>query len=433
MKSKKIFLGGLVPIVLIVGVCFVLHQKPAVSAQYKTPQEQNVFVRFDMEAYDLILQNYWKTTSEADLTNLFQLSLQKAENMTAMPVLATTTRSGAAQMLAVAFANATSTDARQQLAENVLSVALYNLVPAGRSGLLSAAAQTALRQEVANVNPANDLYKDLGLADGATPAEVTAAYQKQKTTLEASTSPTAKAQLAQITYVQKVLTNQSSKTLYDQQKVEPTVFSHIIGKTLYLNFDKISPTTLQEFGQAVDAASTTPLDSMIIDLRGNIGGDLDFPQAFLGLFIGPNQYAFDLYHQGDYNAQRTTTNQFAELSRYKEMAILTDNMTQSTAELLAATFKRMRLAVVVGSKTRGWGTVENTFPLTTVIDPSQTFSLLLVHSLTLRDDEQPIEQNGVLPDVDIGQKNWQNELANYFNSTGMIQAVKQAVSIPPAK
>jgi len=56
-----------------------------------------------------------------------------------------------------------------------------------------------------------------------------------------------------------------------------------------------------------------------------------------------------------------------------------------------------------------------------------------VHSLTLRDDEQPIEQNGVLPDVDIGQKNWQNELTNYFKSTGMVQAVKQAVSMPPAK
>ena len=172
---------------------------------------------------------------------------------------------------------------------------------------------------------------------------------------------------------------------------------------------------------------------MIIDLRGNIGGSLDFPQYFLGLFIGPNQYAFDLYHQDDYNAQRTTAERSYELARYKEIAILTDGMTQSTAELLAATFKRMRLAVVVGSKTRGWGTVENTFPLTTVIDPSQTFSLLLVHSLTLRDDEQPIEQNGVLPDVDISQKNWQNELVNYFSSPAMISAVKQAVSQPPMK
>jgi len=45
---------------------------------------------------------------------------------------------------------------------------------------------------------------------------------------------------------------------------------------------------------------------MIIDLRGNIGGDLDFPQAFLGLFIGPNQYAFDL-------TTKATTTQNAQL------------------------------------------------------------------------------------------------------------------------
>ena len=172
-----------------------------------------------------------------------------------MPALSTTTRSGAAQMLFTAFQNATSTDAEKQLAENVLIVALYNLVPAGRSSLLSSAQQTALRQEVANVNPSNDLYQNLGLADGATPTEVTAAYNAQKTKLEASTSPAAKIQLSQIAYAEKVLTNQNSKTLYDQHKIEPTVFAHTIGKTLYLNFDKISPTTLQEFGQAIDAAS----------------------------------------------------------------------------------------------------------------------------------------------------------------------------------
>jgi C-terminal processing protease CtpA/Prc len=429
-KNKKV-VGVVVLVVLAVAVGFYFQKKPV--AHYKTPEEANVYVRFDMEAYDLILQNYWKTTNETDLSQLFQLSLQKVENSAVAPTLATTTRAGAAKMLFGAFQNATSTEERKQLAENVLIVALYNLFPAGRSGLLSQAQQTALRQDVANVNPSNDLYQNLGLADGASAEDVQSAYQKQKTELEASTTPAAKAQLSQITYADKVLTNQNSKSLYDQQKIEPTVFSHIIGKTLYLFFDKISPTTLQEFGATVDSASTTPLDSMIIDLRGNIGGSLDFAQYFLGLFIGPNQYAFDLYHQGDYNVQRTTSGKFDELSRYKEMAILTNNMTQSTAELLTASMKRFHLAVVVGGKTRGWGTVENTFPITTVIDPKETYSLLLVHSLTLRDDNQPIEQNGVLPDVDVNQSGWQKQVSSFFKSSGMTDAVISAVSQPPVK
>lgn len=431
LKNKR-FLSFLILLVLFVSIGFYFQKNPV--AHYKTSEESDVFVRFDMEAYDLIMQNYWKKATDVELSQLFQLSLQKAENSPSLPQLATSTRAGAAQMLFSAFQNATSTEVKKQLATNVLIVALYNLIPSGRSGLLSSAQETELRQNVANVNPGNDLYQNLGLKDGATSGEVIVAYNSQKILLEASTSPEAKAKLAQITYAEKVLTNQNSKTLYDQQKVEPTVFSQTLGKTLYLYFDKISPTTIQEFGLAVDSASTTPsIDTMIIDLRGNIGGSLDFAQYFLGLFIGPNQYAFDLYHQGDYNTQRTTSGKFDELSKYKEIAILTDNMTQSTAELITASLKRFHLAVVVGGKTRGWGTVENTFPLSTVIDPSEKYSLLLVHSLTLRDDNQPIEQNGVLPDVDISQKNWQNELTNYFKSGSLINAVTQTVTKPPRK
>jgi hypothetical protein len=431
-KINKKVIGVVVLLVLVVGVAFYFQKNPV--AHYKTSQEADTFVRFDMEAYDLILANYWKKSTDADLSQLFQLSLQKAENSPDLPQLATTTRAGAAQMLFSAFQNSTSTDAKKKLAENVLIVALYNMIPTGRSGLLSSAQETELRQNVANVNPGNDLYQNLGLSDGATSGEVTTAYNSQKTLLEGNTSPEAKAKLTQITYAEKVLTNQNSKTLYDQAKVEPTVFSHKIGSTLYLYFDKISPTTIQEFGLAVDSASTTPsVNTMIIDLRGNIGGSLDFAQYFLGLFIGPNQYAFDLYHQDDYNTQRTTAGKFDELSKYKEIAILTDGMTQSTAELITASLKRFHLAVVVGGKTRGWGTVENTFPLTTVIDPTEKYSLLLVHSLTLRDDNQPIEQNGVLPDVDIGQKNWQNQLTNYFKSGSLINAVTGVVTKAPIR
>ena len=68
----------------------------------------------------------------------------------------------------------------------------------------------------------------------------------------------------------------------------------------------MAPSTIEEFTAAIDSASTTPaLTNLIIDLRGNIGGDLSFAQEFLSLFFGPNEYAFDLYHQGNLDVQRT--------------------------------------------------------------------------------------------------------------------------------
>lgn len=414
------------------GYYYWSHRAHADSAQYKTPEEaQDVYVRFDMEAYDQIETNYWQQANDSQFAQLFQAALQKAAASSSY-TLATTTRAGVAAMLEAAMSAATSTDAKKNLVLNTLIVALYNLAPNGRSGLLSQQQEVALRQEVSNVNPNKNLYQDLGAQDGASQAQVEQAYQEKVKALEASTSSTAKQELVAAQYAHKVLADANTKAQYDQAKVEPTAFGHVLGHTLYFSLTKISPTTLREFALAVDQASTTPgLDSMILDVRGNIGGALDFLQGFLGLFIGQNQYAFDLFHQGNYEVQRTTLGTFNELSRFTDIAILTDQMTQSTAELMAATFKRYHLAHVVGTTTRGWGTVENTYPLATQIDPSTSYALLLVNSITLRDDGQPIEGHGVDPDVNIADKNWQGELSTYLHSASLIEALKQEATKPP--
>jgi hypothetical protein len=412
------------------------HAQPAAvaAAQYKTPEEASPYVRFDMEVYDIIAANYWQKAPDADVAALFQLSVQKALNAQNIPDLPTKDRAGTAAMIAKAASEATSTDAQRQLALTIGIIALYNLAPAGRSGLLSQQQETALRQEVSNINPSSDLYKDLGLQSGASSAEVAKAYEEKKAELKNDTSPEAKAELQKADYANQVLSDAGNKARYDEAKIEPTVFGTLLGKTLYFNMTQISPTTLQEFAQAVDHASTTPgLDSLIIDLRGNIGGALDFTQAFLGLFVGQNQYAFDLFHQGEYQVQRTTTPEFPELDRFKEIAILTDSMTQSTAEVTAATFKKFHLAKVVGVTTRGWGTVENTFPIQAQIDPAVKYSVLLVHSLTLREDNQPIEGRGVEPDIDTSKAGWEAQVGRLFESSSLISALRQYATKEPLK
>lgn len=437
LRQRVIVAVSAVIIVLVAsGATYFVFFRPHAET-YATPQEADPYVRFMMEGYDLITTNYWvKPGSFAqfntpELPKLFELAVQK-EGSTA--TLATSTRDGAALLLADALKNATSTEAKRQFALQTLSIVLYNLPPAGRDSILSKKEETALRQDVANVNPENDLYGNLGLAKGATASDVAKAYQEKAAALKDATSTEAKAELQKVAYSRNVLTNPSQKELYDTAQVEPSVFPHILGHTLYLGFNKISPTTLQEFARAVDAASTTPgLDSMILDMRGNVGGSLDFAPAFLGLFIGANQYAFDLYHQGENEAQRTTVAQFPQLSRYGEIAVLTDAMTQSTAELTTAVLKRYRIAHAVGTKTRGWGSVENTYPLTTSIDPSTSYALLLVNSLTLRDDQQPVEQNGVLPDVDTTVADWQKKLPGYFSSASLLKALTEQATAAPLR
>lgn len=430
--TRRNFLIVALIVVVLIGVFQFNKSRTSSKVVYQTSAENDPYVRFEMEAYDKIAQNYWSAPNQYDLSNFFKLAAEKAGGVSV--TLATSTRSATAEMLAEVFKNATSTEAKKTLALNVVSLVLYNLQPIGRNGLLSQAQETAFRQNVSNVDPSKDLYQNLGLEKGATPKEIDQAYEEKAAVLEKATSTEAKAELKAVAYARSVLTNQNSKQLYDEAKIEPTVFSRVMGSTLYLYLNKISPTTLREFALSVDSASTTPgLDSMILDLRSNVGGSLDFLQHFLGIFIGQNQYAFDLFHQGNYDVQRTVQPKFDELSRFKDIAILTDSMTQSTAELTTATFKKFNLARVVGTPTRGWGTVENTYPLETDIDPANKYLLLLVNSVTLRDDNQSIEGQGVEPDININDPLWKSKLKNYFHSTSLIKALSESANKPPVQ
>ena len=407
----------------------------AAEAAYATPQESDPYVRFDMEAYDQIAENYWMKPGDyakfglPELPQLFGLAISKVSGQSVSP--ATSTRAATAEMLGTVFATATSTDEKRQWALQTVGLIINSLLPVGRNEVLSSQQQTQLRDTVSNVNPSTDLYSELGVTASATPAQIQGAYHSTKTQLEASTSPQAKQELARASYVHDVLSNSASRAQYDQNGAEPTVFPHILGTTLYIDIDKMSPTTLQEFGRALDSASTTPLSSMIIDLRGNIGGSLDLAPYLIGMFVGQNQYTFDLFHQGDYQTQRSPIPKVAELQRYTELVLLTDGMTQSTAEVFTAAMERFHLATVVGSTTRGWGSVENTYPLSTPIDPSTTYALLLVNSLTLRPDGNPIEGSGVDPDIKTADKNWRSELSQALRSQGLISAVEKTVTQPP--
>ena len=403
----------------------------SVAVTYKTPEESDQYVRFVMEAYDLIQKNYWQKTTDADLSQHFELSIQKAAATTTMRT--SPDRTGVANLILRAFQGAT--DARKkEIAVQTIQVALYNLQPIGRAQLLSQQAKTDLTNTVTNVNPGNDLYKSLGLPTGASTSSVAEAYDKKVAELAATSSPGNEKAIADAKYAKEVLTNKDQKALYDDTKIEPTVFVHVIGHTLYVYIEKMSPTTESEFEKALnDAASDKSLTGFILDLRGNIGGDLTFAQTFLGLFLGPNQYAYDIFHGGAYEAQRTIAMQkLPSITRFREISVLTDKMTQSTAEIITAALKRDHRAVVVGDTTRGWGSIEQMLPMQTQLG-TEAYTLLLVIGLTVADDAQQIEGRGVVPDVSIKETGWQSKLLDFLYSGDLIAVVKKTAAGKPLK
>lgn len=399
----------------------------AAAAAYKTPAEEDLYVRFDMEVFDIIMGEYWQKGEEKDLAEIYRLALARARG-TSEEQLPTPDRTGTAQMLRDAF-DQTPEDKKKALAVDTAIIVLANLAPQGRSGLLSDTQEQEFRDAANNIDRETDLYEKLGVQKTATPEEVQEAYTTKAAELAASSSPQAQEELQQVEKAKEVLADAGSRTIYDETQILPSVVSRIIGSTLYLDLSKVTPATLQEFVNTLEKTKDNPqLTTMIIDVRGNVGGTLDFAKYLYALFVGPNQYAFDLFHQGELQVERTpAVPKIASLSNFKEIAILTDEMSQSTAELTATVFKRSRLATIIGTKTRGWGTVENTFPIETRLSDDETFSVLLVHSLTVREDGEPIEGRGVDPHIDITAANWRQEVQTAFRTRGFASAIFEAL------
>ncbi|MCL4365725.1 S41 family peptidase [Patescibacteria group bacterium] len=390
-------------------------------------EEKNTPKAFISEVYDKIRENYWDNISDAQLLDLFKLSIAKNGGDITVAKFEDKTK------FLTAFMNVLGNmtdEQKNKFSVSVVSSVLASLSPNGRSGLYTQKQEEQLKNTVSNINPQKDLYKDLGLAKGASEEAVLQAFKVKSAELLKDKSPEAQEKLKTITYAKDTLTAKEQKEKYDQKGIEPTISSRIISPgILYVQFKKFSPTSLEEFQKAFEDQKDTPgLNSLIFDLRGNMGGAIDATPYFLGYFLGPGQYAFDFYHKGEYLPFKTQTNKLASISKYKQIVVLVDENTQSSAEMLAASLKKYHQGVIVGNRTKGWGTVERVFSLDNQISKEEKYSLFLVHSITLRDDNQPIEGRGVDPDISIKDPAWPQKLLEYFNNQSLVNTIQEVLT-----
>lgn len=421
MKNKKIIFVVSIIAAFAIGLASDnLLLGKLINKKQTSDKPKDVYLEFISEVYGKIKDNYWDNISEEELIEMYR---NGSERLTGMPQVLKVKNKEALLNLFTDIFKSYNNDQKKEFSLKISDLVLQSLKPAGRSKLYSQTQEENLKNQVNNVDPNKDLYNVLGVDKKASSEEIKKAFaDKSKTAV----SEEEKKQLA---YASDVLTKEDTKKVYDETKAEPTVFARLLTPDIaYLKIKQMSPLTLTEFQKNADSITGSPT-SLILDLRGNIGGAIDILPYFLGPFIGSNQYAYEFFKRGESIPFKTTTGWLPSLVKYKKVVVLIDGQTQSSAEVMAATLKRFRVGVLVGNKTRGWGTIERVFPIDVQIDPNEKFSMFLVHSLTLRDDNQPIEGNGVEPNVDIGKPDWEKEFNSYFNSTDLIEAVKSQLTL----
>ena len=365
-KRYLIILVILIILILTIGgilVGYSLSSKSQKPQQVQEQSQKNIYMEFISEVYDKIQENYWNKINDEELITLFELAMGKITNQP--QEISPANKEGLAKTI-IAITEKMDEDKKKQFLPQLAHLVLVNLKPFGRSALYVKKDEENLKNKVENVNP-------------------------------------------------------------ETGKIEPTVSGELVRPDiLHLYISKMSPTTVEDLKKETEKFDNIEgLNTLILDLRGNIGGSLDVIQYLLGPFIGPNRYAFELFQQADYDPFKTKLGWLPSLVRYKRVVILADNNTQSSAEVMLAALKEYNVGVFVGIKTKGWGTIEMVYELKNQINPDEKYSVFLVNHLTLRDDNQPIEGAGVEPTIDINDPKWKDKLNEYFNDDELIKAVEE--------
>lgn len=420
----------LIPVVLIAGIIGGYFGRDWIKSknQIKTVSvPKDKYLAFLSEVYDTVKENYWDKITDEQLANVFVLGTEK---VIGKPQMQTTKDKASLQkMLANILKGMNDPQKKKEFSTQLADVVLANLQPFGRSRLYSQKEEIVLKDNVENRSGV-DQYQVLEIPKDASLSAINKSYDNKVAQLPKDNSDKTKQELAQLNKAYQTLSDQNSRKNYDQSGVEPTMENRLLRPNIfYIHLTKFSPTTVEELlqvSQKVDQGDV--LNTLIFDLRDNVGGAIDGLPYFLGPFIGNDQYAYQFYHQGNKEDFKTKIGWLPSLVRYKRVIVLINENTQSSAEVMAAVLKKYNVGILVGTPTRGWGTVEKVFELKQQIDPQEKFSVFLVHRLTLRDDGQPIEGRGVEPLVNLKDPNWEKQLYAYFRYPELAQAIKEVMN-----
>lgn len=136
-------------------------------------------------------------------------------------------------------------------------------------------------------------------------------------------------------------------------------------------------------------------DGIILDLRGCAGGNFNEALKTADLFLDTSLIA---YSQDNHNQRKYYMATPGDIFQSKPITVLTDNATASAAELIAAALSEQSRAVLIGTKTFGKGSIQNTYTL-----KDQTLFLTSGHFYT--PSGRPLDDYGLTPQICTGLDN----------------------------
>lgn len=152
-------------------------------------------------------------------------------------------------------------------------------------------------------------------------------------------------------------------------------------RIVYLRVSEFLPDTMEKIQAVVRSAGR--IDAMVLDLRDNPGGDFKASREVADLFLRKGPIVSVRNRRPP--AERFSAHDSGTLEDFR-LAVLVNAATASGAEIVAGSLKLNDRAVVVGTRTRGKGCVQQVFKL----EGDNKYAIAITVAEYFIGDDQPI-------------------------------------------
>ncbi len=202
----------------------------------------------------------------------------------------------------------------------------------------------------------------------------------------------------------------------------PSVKSEVItrddSKIGLITIDTFAANTYKQFNKELKKVEKEKIDSLIIDVRNNLGGHLTQVSKIASLFLEKGKVIYKLEEK---NKKTSFKDETKEHRNYK-VVILCNKSSASASELLLEAFKESyKNSVSVGVTTYGKGTVQKAYEL------SSGASIKYTTEKWLTPKGHWINEKGVKPDIKVEASEEYKENPTRENDNQLEVAINEAI------
>jgi carboxyl-terminal processing protease len=157
----------------------------------------------------------------------------------------------------------------------------------------------------------------------------------------------------------------------------------------YMEISTVNTETANEVRSAIRHMRGDGVEGLILDLRGNTGGDLGATVDIANQLV-PRGIIFTTI---DNTGRTRVYSSTLRASPFSQIVVLVDRNTASAAEIIASALQDSEAAIVIGENTFGKGVVQRIYALRT------GGALMLTTDEYFRRDGGVINEVGVIPDI----------------------------------